>query len=159
MEDSLVKFTGSTKTVGGYLTYSCLVEYPSNIDPFLPDDLKKQTDCDGIKTTVLPFQGGRGSFSSSSIEPALRVEAEIKDKLQTAYQALLRQQELVERWTGAREYGLEHISSEGNHERSLASILAHDGSGSSSVNVDNGATDNGGGGLFPNEENEGTSNC
>ena len=121
MEESLVKFTGSTKNAGGYLTFSCVVEYPSNIDPFLPDDLKKQTDYDGVQTTVMPFQQGRGGFTSGSIEPALRVEVEIKEKLQIAYQALLKHQELVARWTGAREYGLEHISSEGTREASIAS--------------------------------------
>ena len=120
MEETLVKFTGTTKNVGGYLTFSCLVEYSSNIDPFLPDDLKRQTDFDGVNTTVLPFEGGRGVFTSSSIEPALRVEAEIRVKLQTAYQALLKHRELIERWTGAREYGID-ISSEGNHEDSMFS--------------------------------------
>ena len=121
MEETLVKFTGSTKNVGGYLTFSCLVEYSSNIDPFLPDDLKRQTDFDGVNTTVLPFEGGRGVFTSSTIEPALRVEAEIKVKLQTAYQALLKHRQLIERWTGAREYGIDIISSEGNNEESMIS--------------------------------------
>ena len=149
MEESLVRFTGSTNDVGGHLTFSCQVQYSSNIDPFLPDDLKKQTNLNGVETTVLPFQEGSGGFTSSSIEAAQRVQAEIKDKLQTAYQALLKHQELIERWTGAREYGLDDIGSGGDHEESMASLVAHDVS-SGNVIVDNDANGNGGAGLFPN---------
>ena len=122
MEETMVRFMGSTKNVGDSLVFSCIVEYSSNLDPFLPQDLKKQTDFDGVKATVLPFAGGRGGFTSSSIERAVRVEAEIKAKLQTAYQALLEHRELIAKWTGAREYGLHLSSSERNHEESMASL-------------------------------------
>lgn len=105
MEETLVRFTGSTKTVGDSLAFICVVQYPSILDPFLPQDLKKQTDCDG--TTVSPLNEGRGSFTSCSIERAVVVEAEIKAKLQTAYQALLDHRELIAKWTGVREYSLD----------------------------------------------------
>ena len=101
MEETLVRFLGSTKNVGDSVVFSCVVEYSSNLDPFLPQDLKKQTDFDGVETTVSPFERGRGSFTSKTIEQALTVEAEIKAKLQTAYLALLERQELIARWTGA----------------------------------------------------------
>jgi len=122
MEETTVRFMGSTKNVGDSLVFSCVVEYSSNLDPFLPQDLKKQTDFDGAKTTVSPFEGGRGSFTSSSIERAVTVEAEIKAKLQTAYHALLEHRDLIGRWTGAREYGLHLISPERNHGESMASL-------------------------------------
>ena len=123
MEETLVRFMGSTKNVGDSVVFSCVVEYSSNLDPFLPQDLKKQTDFDGVETTVSPFERGRGRFTSNSIEQALTVEAEIKAKLQTAYQALLERQELIAKWTGVREYGLDLISSEGVHEESMASVV------------------------------------
>ena len=122
MEETLVRFMCSTKDVGGGLVFNCAVEYSSNLDPFLPQDLKKQTDFDDAKTTVLPFERGRGGFASDSIERAATVEAEIKAKLQTAYQALRERQELIAKWIGAREYGLDLISSEGNHEESMVSL-------------------------------------
>ena len=123
MEETLVRFMGSTKNVGDSVVFSCVVEYSSNLDPFLPQDLKKQTDFDGVETTVSPFERGRGRFASNSIEQALTVEAEIKAKLQTAYLALLERQELVARWTGARDYGLDLISSEGIPEESMAFVM------------------------------------
>ncbi len=122
MEETLVRFLGSTKNVGDSVVFSCVVEYSSNLDPFLPQDLKKQTDFDGVETTVSPFERGRGSFTSKTIEQAVTVEAEIKAKLQTAYQALVEHRELTAKWTGAREYGLDLISSERNHEESMASL-------------------------------------
>jgi len=123
MEETMVRFMGSTKNVGDSLVFSCVVEYSTNLDPFLPQDLKKQTDFDGVKTTVSPFEEGHGSFISSSIERAVTVEAEIKAKLQIAYQALVERRELIAKWTGAREYGLHLITSEGNHVESMASLV------------------------------------
>ena len=113
MEETLVRFMGSTKNVGNSLVFTCVVEYSSILDPFLPQDLKKQTDYDGFGTTVSPFERGCGSFTSNSIEQAVTVEAEINAKLQIAYQALLEHRELIAKWTGAREYGFDLISSEG----------------------------------------------
>ena len=123
MEETLVRFLGTRKNVGDNRVFSCVVEYSSNLDPFVLQDLKKQTDFDGVETTVSPFERGRGSFSSSSIERAVTAETEIKAKLQTAYQAPLERQELIAKWTGAREYGLDLISSEGIHEESMASFV------------------------------------
>ncbi len=120
MEETMVRFMGSTKNVGDSLVFSCVVEYSSNLDPFLPQDLKKQTDFDGVETTVSPFERGRGSFTSKTIEQAVTVEAEIKAKLQTAYLALLERQEAIAKWTGARDYGLDLSRSEGIPEESMA---------------------------------------
>ncbi|MCI0825590.1 MAG: hypothetical protein J4N90_12640 [Chloroflexi bacterium] len=145
MEETMVRFMRSTKNVGDTVVFSCVVEYSSNLDPFLPQDLKKQTDfpphrnhwsgvqgdvvvgrANGVKSTVSPFENGRGSFTSSSIERAVTVEAEIKAKLQTAYQALVERRELTAKWTGARDYGLDLISSEANHEESMASLTVRE---------------------------------
>ena len=120
MDETTVRFMGSTKNVGESIVFSCVVEYSSNLDPFLPQDLKKQTDFDGVKTTVSPFLEGRGSFTTSSIERAVTVEAEIKAKLQIAYRALVERRVLIGKWTGAREYGLDFIRSEENHEETMA---------------------------------------
>lgn len=114
MEETLVRFIGNTKTAGDSLVFCCVVEYPSILDPFLPQDLKKLTDYDDVKTTVSPFDEGRGSFTSCSIERAVVLEAEITAKLQIAYQALIEHRELIEKWTGTREYGLDLIGSEGS---------------------------------------------
>ena len=113
MEETLVRFMGSTKNVGNSVVFTCVVEYSSNLDPFLPQDLKMLTDFDGFETTVWPFERGRGSFTSNSIEQAAAMEAELKAKLQIAHQALLEHRELIAKWTGAREYGFDLISSEG----------------------------------------------
>ena len=95
MEETQVRFTGSTSNTGGILAFSCKVEYSSDLDPFLPKDLKKQTDLEGSKTTILPFSDGHGSFTASSLERAETMEAEITAKLQTAYQALLERRQRV----------------------------------------------------------------
>ena len=118
MEETLIRFTGSTNNVGGGLAFSCKVEYSSGLDPFLPKDLKKQVDVDGANATVLPFGEGRGSFSASSLERAESLEAEITAKLKTAYLTLLERRERIKQWTGSREYHLN--SSEENHEETIA---------------------------------------
>ena len=89
MEESRVKFTGNTTTVGDALTFSCKVEYLSKLDPFLPAELKRQRDLDGFEATVLPFDEGLAGFAASSLERAEALEAEIEATFQTAYQALL----------------------------------------------------------------------
>ncbi len=124
MEETLVKFTGNTKTVGDSLVFSCVVEYPSILDPFLPQDLKKLTDFDDTTTTVSPFADGRGAFTSCSIERAVVLEAEINAKLQTAYQELIDHRELIAKWTGAREYSLDPIESEKIPEDGFLSVGA-----------------------------------
>ncbi len=124
MEETLVKFTGKTKTVGDSLVFSCAVEYPSILDPFLPQDLKKLTDFDDTTTTVSPFADGRGTFTSCSIERAVELEAEINAKVQTAYQALVYHRELIAKWTGAREYSLDLMGSEEIPEDELLSVGA-----------------------------------
>ena len=124
MEETLVRFTGNTKTAGDSLVFSCVVEYQSILDPFLPQDLKKLTDFDDNTTTVSSFADGRGTFTSCSIERAVELEAEINAKLQTAYQALVDHRELIAKWTGAREYSLDLIGSEEITEDGLLNVGA-----------------------------------
>ena len=85
MEETQVRFTGSTSNTGGILAFGCKVEYSKNLDPFLPKDLKKQIELEGSKTTIMPFSDGRGSFTASSLEKAEAMEVEITAKLQTAH--------------------------------------------------------------------------
>ena len=112
MEEPMVRFTGNTTTAGGALPFSCKVEYLSNLDPFLPTEMKRQRDLDDYEATVSPFNEGRGGFAASSLEHAEALEAEIEATFQTAYQALLEWRKRIEQWTGTREYDL--VSSEGN---------------------------------------------
>ena len=122
MEASLVRFTGSTSLVEEILTFGCKVEYSNNLDPFLPKDLEKQTRHDGGKTTISPLGNGVGSISASSLERAEQLEAEIKAKLQTAYEGLIEWQKRIDQWTAAREYVL--TSSDGNREEAMAAAPA-----------------------------------
>ncbi|MFQ6030056.1 MAG: hypothetical protein ACE5Q6_21495 [Dehalococcoidia bacterium] len=104
MGEFAIKFTGGTASNGGLLKFKCLVEYPTELDTYLPADLKKQTD--GKGTTILPFSDGRGNFEADSLLQAEAVEAEIKGKLQTAYHNLLEGRKRIQQWTGVREFDL-----------------------------------------------------
>ena len=104
MGEFSVKFTGGTTSVGGALKFKCLVEYPVELDPYLPGDLKKQTD--GKGATITPFGDGRGSFEADSLLQAEAVEGEVKSKLQTAYNNLLEGRKRIQQWTGVREVHL-----------------------------------------------------
>ena len=106
MEEPRVRFTGKTTPSGNALSFSCKVEYLSELDPFLPTELKRQRDLDGFEAMVLPFREGRGGFVASSLAQAEALEAEIEAALQTAYQDLLDWRKRIEQWTGTREHEL-----------------------------------------------------
>ena len=104
MGEFAIKFTGGTANTGGLMKYKCLVEYPTELDGYLPPDLKKQTDNKG--TTIMPFNDGRGNFEADSLLQAEAVEVEIKGKLQAAYNNLLEGRKRIQQWTGIREFEL-----------------------------------------------------
>jgi hypothetical protein len=104
MGEFSIKFTGGTTSVGGMLKFKCLVEYPVELDPYLPGDLRKQTD--GKGATILPFSDGRGNFEADSLLQAEAVEAEVNGKLQIAYNNLLEGRKRIQQWTGVREFHL-----------------------------------------------------
>ena len=104
MEDSKIKFRADTSNTGGFLKFNCKIEYPSTLDPFLPSELKKQTDWKG--SIIMPFSGGQGGFTANTLEQAESLEVELKAKLQGAYEGLLEWKKRVGQWGGVREYGL-----------------------------------------------------
>ena len=100
-----VLFTGGTITRGGSLYFTCVVEYPAELDAFLPSELTKRIDKTGSATA--PFSDGKGRFEADSLEHAEATEAEIKSLLQSAYGDLQEMQRRAELWTGVRELDLE----------------------------------------------------
>jgi hypothetical protein len=104
VEEIKVKFKADTSNSGGLLKFNCKIEYPTILDPFLPTELKKQTDWKG--SVIMPFSGGQGSFSANTLEQAEALEAEVKAKLQGAYEGLRDWEKRVSQWGGVREYDL-----------------------------------------------------
>lgn len=104
MEGCTIKFKADTINSGGGLKFNCKVDYPSTLDPFMPPELKKQTDWKG--SVIMPFSGGQGSFSATSLEQAESLEDELKTKIQVAYEGMLEWQKRVGQWAGTREYDL-----------------------------------------------------
>jgi hypothetical protein len=104
VEETKIKFRADTSNTGGSLRFNCKIEYPVSLDPFLPTELKKQTDWKG--SVIMPFSGGQGSFTANTLEQAESLEVELKSKLQAAYEGLLQWQKRVGQWGGVREYGL-----------------------------------------------------
>ena len=106
-----VLFTGGTITRGGSLYFTCIVEYPTELDAFLPSELTKRIDRAG--SAIAPFSDGKGRFEADSLEHAEETEAEIKALLQCAYRDLHEMQRRMELWTGVREFALEEKAVEG----------------------------------------------
>jgi hypothetical protein len=104
VEELKIQFKADTSSVGGFLKFNCKIEYPSTLDPFLPSELKKQTDWKG--SVIMPFSGGQGGFTANTLEQAESLEAELKAKLQGAYEGLLEWKKRVGQWGGVREYAL-----------------------------------------------------
>lgn len=104
MEGCIIKFKADTTNAGGVLKFNCKIDYPSNLDPFLPAELKKQTDWKGA--VIMPFSGGQGAFSATNLEQAESLETEVKTKIQGAYEGMLDWQRRVGQWAGTREYDL-----------------------------------------------------
>ena len=97
-------FTGGTITRGGSLYFTCIVEYPVELDAFLPSELTKRIDKTG--SAIAPFSDGKGRFEAASLEHAEETESEIKALLQTAYRDLQEMQRRTELWAGVREFTL-----------------------------------------------------
>ena len=106
-----VLFTGGTITRGGSLYFTCIVEYPTELDAFLPSELTKRIDRAG--SAIAPFSDGKGRFEADSLEHAEETEAEIKALLQGAYRDLQEMQRRMGLWTGVREVALEEKAVEG----------------------------------------------
>lgn len=104
MEGCIIKFKADTTNSGGYLKFNCKVDYPSTLDPFLPAEMKKQTDWKG--SVIMPFSGGQGAFTAATLDQAESLEVELKLKIQGAYEGMLEWQKRVGQWAGTREYEL-----------------------------------------------------
>ena len=85
----------------GSLFFTCMVEYPTELDAFLPLELTKRTD--KIGSTIFPFSDGKGGFESDSLEHAEETEAEIGTLLQTAHRDLQEMRRRIALWTGVKE--------------------------------------------------------
>ena len=99
-----VLFSGGTVTRGGSLYFTCVVEYPTELDAFLPSELTNRIDRPG--SAIAPFSDGKGRFEAASLEHAEETETEIGALLQTAYRDLQEMQKRTEMWTGIREFAL-----------------------------------------------------
>ena len=99
-----VLFTGGTVTRSGSLYFTCLVEYPAEIEAFLPRELTRRVDRAG--SAISPFSDGKGRFEADSLEHAEETEAEIRALLQTAYGNMQEMQKRTAMWTGVREFVL-----------------------------------------------------
>jgi hypothetical protein len=104
VEGCIIKFKADTTNAGGYLKFNCKVDYPNTLDPFLPPELKKQTDWKD--SVIMPFSGGQGGFVAGTLEQAESLELELKSKIQGAYEGMLEWQKRVGQWAGTREYEL-----------------------------------------------------
>ncbi len=99
-----VLFLRGTTTKGDSLYFTCMVEYPTQLDAFLPVELTKQID--RVGSAISPFSDGRGRFETDSIDHAEETEAEIGTLLQTAYQDLQEMRRRTALWTGVKELAL-----------------------------------------------------
>ena len=99
-----VLITGGTITRGGSLYFTCIVEYPTELDAFLPSELTKRIDKAG--SAIASFSDGKVRFLADSLEHAEETEAGIQALLQMAYRDLQQMQRRTELWTGVREFAL-----------------------------------------------------
>ena len=99
-----VLFIRGTTTKGDCLYFTCLIEYPTQLDVFLPSQLTKRIDRAG--SAILPFSDGKGRFETDSLEHAEETEAEIESLLQTAYTDLQEMRRRTALWTGVKELAL-----------------------------------------------------
>ena len=104
--ETWAKFTGDIVTGDGLPKFNCNVEYAASLDPFLPAELRKQTDGRGY--TIFIFRNGEGSFTAGSLSQAEAVEAEVRAKLKEACQEMLEMQDRIGAWACSREYDLNH---------------------------------------------------
>ena len=125
MEGCIIKFKADTTSAGGYLKFNCKVDYPKTLDPFLPPELKKQTD--RKDSVIMPFSGGQGGFIAGTLEQAESLEVELKSKIQDAYEGMLEWQQRVGQWAGAREYELvgPDLKKEFSPRAALGCLAAH----------------------------------
>ena len=104
--ESWAKFTGDIVTGDGLPKFNCRVEYSPALDPFLPNELRKQTDGRGF--TIFTFRSGEGSFTAGSISQAESVESDIRAKLKMACHEMTEMQNRIGHWTCSREIDLNH---------------------------------------------------
>ena len=100
-----VLFTGGTVSRGDSLYFTCIVEYPAELDAFLPSELTNRIDRAG--SAIAPFSDGKGQFVADSLKHAEETEADIGALLQTALRDLQEMQRRTELWTGVREFALD----------------------------------------------------
>ena len=107
---------------GGSLYFTCMVEYPPQLDAFLPSQL---TECpDRASLAILPFTDGKGRFETDSLEHAEETEAEIGILLQTAYEDLQEMRRRAALWTGVKELAL-HQEEEAVENLLMSSLWLH----------------------------------
>ena len=99
-----IVFTGDTTRREDSLKFTCIVQYSTELEYFLPSELTKPIDRKG--SAISPFNCGKGSFEADSLALAEETEAEIRALLQSAYRAFLETQKGIDLWTGAREFPL-----------------------------------------------------
>ena len=99
-----VLFIRGTTTKGDTLSFTCMVEYPSQLDAFLPSELTERIDRAG--STISPFSDGKGRFETDCLENAETMEAEIGTLLQTAYRDLQEMRRRTALWTGVKKLAL-----------------------------------------------------
>ena len=99
-----VLFIRGTTTKGDTLSFTCMVEYPAQLDAFLPSELTGRIDRAG--STISPFSDGKGRFETDSLEHAEATEAEIGTLLQTAYRDLQEMRRRTALWTGVKKLAL-----------------------------------------------------
>ena len=99
-----VLFIRGTTTKGDTLSFTCTVEYPTQLDAFLPSELTERIDRAGSE--ILHFSDGKGRFEADSLEHAEETEAEIGTLLQTAHRDLQEMRRRTALWTGVKELAL-----------------------------------------------------
>ncbi len=99
-----VLFIRGTTTKGDTLSFTCMVEYPSQLDAFSPSELTERID--RVGSTISPFSDGKGRFETDCLEHAETMEAEIGTLLQTAYRDLQEMRRRTALWTGVKKLAL-----------------------------------------------------
>ena len=109
---------------GGSLYFTCMVEYPAELDAVLPSELTKRID--RVGSAIFPFSDGKGHFEADSLEHAEETEAEIGTLLQTADRDLQEMRRRIALWTGVKELAL-HQKKEGveNLPQLMSSLWLH----------------------------------
>ena len=99
-----ILFSGGTVSRGDSTHFTCIVEYPAELDAFLPSELSKRIERAG--SVIAPFSDGKVQFVADTLKHAEETKADISALLQTAHRHLQEMRKRTELWTGVKGLAL-----------------------------------------------------